>query len=164
MIVQKTFSKGLPINHGSRCEWPSVTPGEHFSVRVSSEETDGTYTMLEIVADHRNGTPMHLHQNEDEHFIILEGMAHLPYGEKTVNAPAGTNIKEAEIKQGHRQALYWLISLVALVFLLVGILCLLESATPRRASADQLRFAAEGEPSEAEIALGQAIQPISVRH
>ena len=164
MIVQKTFSKGLPINHGSRCEWPSVTPGEHFSVRVSSEETDGTYTMLEIVADHRNGTPMHLHQNEDEHFIILEGMAHLPYGEKTVNTPAGTNIKEAEIKQGHRQALYWLISLVALVFLLVGILCLLESATPRRASADQLWFAAEGEPSEAEIALGQAIQAISVRH
>ena len=141
MIVQKTFSKGLPINHGSRCEWPSVTPGEHFSVRVSSEETDGTYTMLEIVADHRNGTPMHLHQNEDLHFIILEGTA-----------------------QGHRKAVYWLISLVALVFLLVGILCLLESATPRRASADQLRFAAEGEPSEAEIALGQAIQAISVRH
>jgi hypothetical protein len=25
------------------------------------------------VADHRNGTPMHVHQNEDEHFIILEG-------------------------------------------------------------------------------------------
>ena len=94
MIVQEKFSKGLPINHGSRCEWPSVTPGEHFSVRVSSEETDGTYTMLEIVADHRNGTPMHLHQNEDEHFIFLEGMAHLAYGEKTVNAQPAQTLKK----------------------------------------------------------------------
>ena len=33
--------------------------------------------MLEIVVDHRNGTPMRIHQNEDEHFIILEGTAHL---------------------------------------------------------------------------------------
>jgi mannose-6-phosphate isomerase-like protein (cupin superfamily) len=94
MIVQEKFSKGLQINHGSRCEWPSVTPGEHYSVRVSSDETDGTYTMLEIVADHRNGTLMHLHQNEDEHFIILEGMAHLAYGEKTVNAQPAQTLKK----------------------------------------------------------------------
>ena len=136
MTVQEKFSKGLPINHGSKCEWSDVTSGE----RVS-EETDSTHTMLEIVVDHRNGTPMHVHQNEDEHFIILEDMA-----------------------QGHRKAVCWLISLAALVCLLVGILCLVESATPRRASADQLRFAAGGEPSQAEITLGQAIQAISVRH
>ena len=59
---------------------------------MSSEETNGAYTMLEVVADHRNGTPMHVHQNEDEHFMILEGTAHLAYGDKTVDAPAGTNI------------------------------------------------------------------------
>jgi hypothetical protein len=66
--------------------------------------------------------------------------------------------------KGHRKAVYWLISLAALVCLLVGILCLVESATPRRASADQLRFAAGGEPGQAEIALSQAIQAISFRH
>ena len=141
MTMQERFSKGLPINQGSKSEWSDVTPGERFSVRVPSEETDGTYTLLEIVADHRNGTPIHLHQNEDVHFIILEGTA-----------------------QGHRKAVYWLISLAALVCLLVGILCLVESATPRRASADQLRFAAGGEPGQAEIALSQAIQAISFRH
>jgi hypothetical protein len=72
--------------------------------------------------------------------------------------------KEAEKEQRHRKAVYWPISLAALVCLLVGILCLAESARSRRASADQLRFAAEGEPSQAEITLGQAIQAISVRH
>jgi mannose-6-phosphate isomerase-like protein (cupin superfamily) len=90
--MQAKFSEGLPINHGSKSEWSDVTPGERFSVRVSSEETDGAYTMLEIVADHRNGTPMHVHQNEDEHFIILEGIAYFAYGEKAVDVPAGTNI------------------------------------------------------------------------
>jgi hypothetical protein len=127
MTVQEKFSKELPINHGSKCDWSDVTPGER-----SSEETDGTYTRLEIVVDHRNGTPMHVHQNEDEPFIILEDMA-----------------------QGHRKAVCWLISLAALVCLLVGILCLVESATRRMASADQLRFAAGGEPNQAGIALGQ---------
>jgi hypothetical protein len=72
--------------------------------------------------------------------------------------------KEAEKEQGHRKAVYWLISLAALVCLFVGILCLAESAPSRRASADQLRFAAGGEPSPSEITLGQAIQAISVRH
>ena len=72
--------------------------------------------------------------------------------------------KEAKKEQGNRRAVYWLISLAALVCLLVGTLCLAESAPPRRASADQLRFAAGGEPSQAEMTLGQAIQAISVRH
>jgi mannose-6-phosphate isomerase-like protein (cupin superfamily) len=78
MTMKERFSKGLPINQGSKSEWSDVTPGERFSVRVPSEETDGTYTLLEIAADHRNGTPIHLHQNEDVHFIILEGTAPVP--------------------------------------------------------------------------------------
>jgi mannose-6-phosphate isomerase-like protein (cupin superfamily) len=88
----KKSSKGLLIGRETESEWSEVTPGERFSIRVSSEDTNGAYTMLEVLADHRNGTPMHVHQNEDEHFIILEGTAHLAYGGKTVDASAGTNI------------------------------------------------------------------------
>jgi mannose-6-phosphate isomerase-like protein (cupin superfamily) len=90
--MQTKSFKELPINHETKSEWSEVTPGERFSIRVSSEETNGAYTMLEVVADHWNGTPMHVHQNEDEHFMILEGTAHLAYGDRTVDAPAGTNI------------------------------------------------------------------------
>jgi hypothetical protein len=72
--------------------------------------------------------------------------------------------KEAEKEQGHRKAVYWLISLAALVCLLVGILCLVESATPRTASTDQLRLAAGGEPSQGEVTFGQAVQALSLRH
>jgi hypothetical protein len=37
--------------------------------------------MLEIVADPRNGVPMHIHNNEEEHFIILEGKAFIANGD-----------------------------------------------------------------------------------
>ena len=91
-MIQTKLSNELLTNYGNKSEWFDITPGERFSIRMSSEETNGAYTMLEVVADHRNGTPMHLHQNEEEHFIILEGMAHFAYGDKTVDAPAGTTI------------------------------------------------------------------------
>ena len=59
---------------------------------------------------------------------------------------------------------YWLISLAALIVLLVGILCLLESVTPRTAGTDQWDFAAGGAPSRVEVTIGEAIQALSVRH
>jgi hypothetical protein len=47
----------------------------------------------------------------------------------------------------------------------VGILCLLESATPQTAGTDQLRLAAGGVPSQrSQVTFGQAIQALSVRH
>ena len=72
--------------------------------------------------------------------------------------------KEAEKEQGNRKAVYWLISLAVLVSLLVGILCLMESATLQTADTDQLRVAARGLPSQGEVAFGQALQALSVRH
>ena len=72
--------------------------------------------------------------------------------------------KEAEKEQGHPKAVYWLISLAALVSLLVGILCLMESATLQTAGTDQLSLAAGGVPSQGEVTFGQAVQALSVRH
>jgi hypothetical protein len=48
--------------------------------------------------------------------------------------------------------------------LLVGILCLMESVTPRTADTDQLDLAAEGAPTQAEVTIGEAIQALGVRH
>ena len=73
-------------------------------------------------------------------------------------------VKEAEKEQEHRRAAYWLITLAALISLLVGVLCLLEPATPRTAGTDQLDLAAEVAPSHVEVTIGEAIQALSVRH
>ena len=78
-------------------EWLQVTPGERFRIRTSAKETKGIYTMLELIADPRNGVPMHIHQNEDEHFVVLEGSLHVANGDKRFDAPAGTTVT---IKKG----------------------------------------------------------------
>ena len=72
--------------------------------------------------------------------------------------------KQAAIEQGHRRVTHWLISLAVLISFLIGILCLMESATPRTDGNDQLDLAAEGAPSHAEVTIGEAIQALSVRH
>ena len=72
--------------------------------------------------------------------------------------------KGAEKEKGHRKAVYWLISLAAVISVLVGILYLMESATPRTAGTDQLDLAAEVAPSHVEVTIGEAIQALSVRH
>jgi hypothetical protein len=73
-------------------------------------------------------------------------------------------VKEAEKEQEHRRAAYWLITLAALISLLVGILCLRESAMLQTAGTDQLSLAGGGVPTQGEVAFGQAIQALSVRH
>jgi hypothetical protein len=71
--------------------------------------------------------------------------------------------KEAAVEQGHRKAVYWLISSAALVSLLVGVLCLMESMTPRTAGTDLRGLADQGAPSHVEVTFGEAIQALSVR-
>ena len=79
-------------DHQRSDEWLQITPGERFRIRTSVKETKGIYTMLELIADPRNGVPMHIHQNEDEHFIILEGSLHIARSDQLFDAPAGTTV------------------------------------------------------------------------
>jgi hypothetical protein len=71
--------------------------------------------------------------------------------------------KEAAIEQGHRKAVYWLISLAALISLLVGIPFLIESVKPPTAGTDQLNLVAQGAPSQVDVTIGQAIQALGVQ-
>lgn len=89
MTTQTQHSKVRSIHHENEDRWSEVTPGERFTIRIPSADTNGIYTMLEIVAEHHNGTSMHIHENEDEHFIILEGQAHFACGGKKVDVGAG---------------------------------------------------------------------------
>ena len=72
--------------------WLEVTPGERFTVRTSVDDTDGAYSMIEVVAQPRNGVPMHIHTREDEHFLILEGSLHMANGDERLDVPAGAAV------------------------------------------------------------------------
>jgi|SRR5882757_110181 len=81
----------IPV--GSRAndgDWLQVVPGERFKVRASSDETNGRYSVLELVAAPGCGPPLHIHQDEDEHFVVLEGTVCFVCGDRTFDATAGT--------------------------------------------------------------------------
>jgi mannose-6-phosphate isomerase-like protein (cupin superfamily) len=89
-MTNKMPSGALPCGREREEEWSEITPGVRYIVRASSDETNGAYAILEVFADHRNGTLKHVHQNEDEHLIILEGKAHIANGDQRVNLAAGS--------------------------------------------------------------------------
>jgi quercetin dioxygenase-like cupin family protein len=70
-------------------EWLETRPGEHCLIRVSAKDTQGLYSLVEIVSDPGDGTPMHVHEREDEHIAVLEGTARLPYGDEVFDIHAG---------------------------------------------------------------------------
>ena len=48
--------------------------------------------LVEIVSDPGDGTPLHVHQNEDEYLFVLEGTARFALGDKLFDAEAGTMV------------------------------------------------------------------------
>jgi mannose-6-phosphate isomerase-like protein (cupin superfamily) len=82
-------------------EWQQVTPGERFKIRVSSAQTMGTYSVLEVVADPHNGVPLHIHDREEEHFIVLDGTLDIAIGNRRWEAAAGSS---AIVKRGEPHA------------------------------------------------------------
>jgi quercetin dioxygenase-like cupin family protein len=88
----KKFSKEPSDGHERESEWSEVIRGERYIIRTSSAETNGAYSMLEVVAAPRNGVPMHVHDNADEHFIILQGKAFIANGDTRAEVAAGSSI------------------------------------------------------------------------
>jgi mannose-6-phosphate isomerase-like protein (cupin superfamily) len=73
-------------------EWLQVTPGERIRIRVPSPQTLGAYSVIEVVADPGNGVPLHIHNSEEEHFVVLEGTLDIANGDRRWDAPAGTSV------------------------------------------------------------------------
>ena len=73
----------------TKAEWLETRPGEHCRIRVSAKDTHGLYSLVEIVSDPGDGTPMHVHETEDEHIAILEGTARIAYGDKVFDSHVG---------------------------------------------------------------------------
>jgi mannose-6-phosphate isomerase-like protein (cupin superfamily) len=78
------------VGHDGRREWLQTRPGERCIIRVAAAETGGAYSVVEIVSSPGDSTPMHIHQNEDEYFVVIEGIARIACGDKIVDAAAGT--------------------------------------------------------------------------
>jgi quercetin dioxygenase-like cupin family protein len=76
-------------NNERTAEWLETRPGERCLIRVPAADTNGVYSFVEVISSPGDGTPMHVHQNEDEHIVVLEGTARIAYGDKVFDAEAG---------------------------------------------------------------------------
>ena len=92
MINPKKSCKELSNGHERENQGSEVIRGERYIIGTSSDETNGAYSMLEVVADPRNGQPVRVHDNADEHFIILEGKALIANGHRRAEVAAGSSV------------------------------------------------------------------------
>ena len=92
MVTRETTAEILDFGGLHDGEWQEVTPGERVRIQVSSARTTGAFSVVELIAESGNGVPMHIHANEDEHFIVLEGALHLAVGTKRMELVAGESI------------------------------------------------------------------------
>jgi mannose-6-phosphate isomerase-like protein (cupin superfamily) len=76
-------------------EWLQSRPGERFAIRIPASATNGCYSVTEILSSPGDSTPVHLHEKEDEHILVVEGTARVLYGDKTFDATAGTVVSLA---------------------------------------------------------------------
>ena len=83
----QTFLNGPDAQ--AKKEWLETRPGEHCLIRVSAKDTHGMYSLVEVVSDPGDGTPLHVHETEDEHIAVLEGTARIAYGDKVFDGQAG---------------------------------------------------------------------------
>ena len=73
-------------------EWLETMPGERFIVRTPSSDTGGSYLMLETEAAPGIGVPLHTHDNEEEHFVVVEGTVQIAVGNEIKDFAAGTSV------------------------------------------------------------------------
>ena len=90
-MSRSVSSNSLP-DRNERANWLQTRPGERCLIRVPAADTNGAYSFVEIVSDPGDGTPLHVHRNEDEYLFVLEGTVRLALGDKIFDAEAGTMV------------------------------------------------------------------------
>ncbi len=60
------------------------------TIKATSEQTGGRYTLVEILAPDGYGSVLHVHHQEDEGFYILEGEMTFYVGDQTIKARPGS--------------------------------------------------------------------------
>jgi quercetin dioxygenase-like cupin family protein len=74
---------GTQLSPASRIVTPAITTpqtqrvipflGQSYRVRVSGQDTAGTFAVMDTEAPRGHGSPMHVHRHDCEIFLVLEG-------------------------------------------------------------------------------------------
>ena len=85
--------------NASKLKSPIATKGEirwyngnQVRFLINPEDTSGDLSLIEMISLAGTEPPPHIHQNEDETFIIHEGEIRFFIGEKVIDAKPGTTV------------------------------------------------------------------------
>jgi len=73
--------------------WLQTRPGERCFIRVPAGQTGGVYSAVEITSEPGDATPLHCHANEDEHLMVLQGIARVAVGGQVFSAKVGEAVR-----------------------------------------------------------------------
>ncbi len=66
--------------------------GDEFRFHLTSEHTNGKFTLFTDITPPGGGPPPHYHANEDETFTVIEGQAEFLLDDEWIAVPAGTTL------------------------------------------------------------------------
>ena len=66
--------------------------GESITFHMTGQDSGGRYTMFTEVTPPGGGPPIHVHEHEDEWFLILEGSARFFINDQWHDLPVGTTV------------------------------------------------------------------------
>src|SRR5437870_12629991 len=86
MIETATKPYRLALGEGLADVWWKTG---RVTVKVAGAETDNAFSQIEVDDQRGGGTPLHVHQNKDETFYILEGELRILVGDEPIDGAAG---------------------------------------------------------------------------
>ena len=102
---------GTQLSPASRIGTPAITTpdtqqlipflGEWYHVRLSGQDTAGTFAVIDTEAARGHSSPMHLHRHDCEVFVVLEGTLRVVVDGQEHEAGAGS---AAVLPAGHPPA------------------------------------------------------------
>ncbi len=88
MTLQNAGAFALKPDEGERLLWL----GEPAILKITGAETGGHYAVAEVISTPEGFVPLHVHDNEDEAFLIMDGEVEFTVGDKTLSAGPGAFI------------------------------------------------------------------------
>jgi mannose-6-phosphate isomerase-like protein (cupin superfamily) len=93
LMKAKFVSLPRAIVTGARdLHWIEVTPGDLMALRIHSRDVAGAFTVVEARVMPFSGPPLHIHNERDEIFEVLEGRFRFVCADEIVDITAGTTI------------------------------------------------------------------------
>jgi quercetin dioxygenase-like cupin family protein len=59
-------------------------------LKATADQTEGRFAVLDLLAPKDFASPIHIHRNEDEFFVVFSGEVRVQHGEDVIEAEAGS--------------------------------------------------------------------------